>query len=204
MSKKRHYVTEVIPAGPKAQRAAEDARNRLVNQVRERRNPRTSAPVDQLLARYLDQFDGSPRTLELYRGYVRKHISPFLGHLKVGELDADVLDSFYAELRRCRHHCNGRSFIQHRTTVEHECDERCGPHRCRPLAATTVRHMHFILSGAYRKAVRWRWVSVSPVGQDEPPPAPKPNPQPPTPAEAARIVNEAWRDPDWARWFGRP
>jgi integrase len=27
--------------------------------------------------------------------------------------------------------------------------------------------------------------------------APTPNPRPPTAAEAARIVNEAWRDPDW-------
>jgi integrase len=57
--------------------------------------------------------------------------------------------------------------------------------------------MHFILSGAYRRAVRWRWVQVSPIGHAEPPSAPKPNPQPPTPEEAARIINEAWRDPDW-------
>jgi integrase len=26
---------------------------------------------------------------------------------------------------------------------------------------TTVRHMHFILSGAYKRAVRWKWVNVS-------------------------------------------
>ncbi len=30
-----------------------------------------------------------------------------------------------------------------------------------------------------------------------PPAAPKPNPQPPSPEQAARILNEAWRDPDW-------
>jgi lysozyme family protein len=29
------------------------------------------------------------------------------------------------------------------------------------------------------------------------PAAPKPDPQPPTVEEAARIINEAWRDPDW-------
>jgi len=57
--------------------------------------------------------------------------------------------------------------------------------------------MHFILSGAYKRAVRWRWVAVSPVAQAEPPAAAKPNPQPPTPAEVARIVSEAWSDPDW-------
>ncbi|GAA3050036.1 hypothetical protein GCM10010464_12830 [Pseudonocardia yunnanensis] len=49
--------------------------------------------MDQLLARYLDQFDGAPNTLTLYRGYVRNHISPFLGQLTVGALDTDVLDA---------------------------------------------------------------------------------------------------------------
>ena len=43
-------------------------------------------------------------TLDTYRGYVKKHIRPLLGSKKVGQLDADVLDSFYAELRRCREH----------------------------------------------------------------------------------------------------
>jgi hypothetical protein len=37
----------------------------------------------------------------------------------VGQLDADVLDSFYAELRRCREHCAGRHEIDHRTREPH-------------------------------------------------------------------------------------
>lgn len=198
VTKRRHDLTEVIPPGPKAQREARAARDRLVCEVEERRNPRTAATVNQLLDRYLDQFDGSARTLELYRGYVRTHISPLLGEVKVAALDADMLDSFYAELRRCRDHCTGRrAEVQHRTSLRHQCDERCRPHVCRPLGATTIRHMHFILSGAYRRAVKWRWVSVNPVGQAEPPTAPVPNPKPPTVEDAARIVNEAWRDPDW-------
>ncbi|WP_147116103.1 tyrosine-type recombinase/integrase, partial [Pseudonocardia sulfidoxydans] len=147
--------------------------------------------------KYLDQFDGAPNTLELYRGYVRNHISPKLGRLKVGALDADTLDSFYADLRRCRKHCDGRPMIDHRVGRDHECDDRCRPHKCKPLEASTVRHMHFILSGAYRKAVRWRWVGASPVGQGEPPAAPAGKPRPPSPAQAARILNEAWRDADW-------
>ena len=40
-------------------------------------------------------------------------------------------------------------------------------------------------------------MSVNPMAQAEPPPAPKPNPRPPTAAQAARIVDESWRDPDW-------
>ncbi|HTK66548.1 MAG TPA: tyrosine-type recombinase/integrase [Pseudonocardia sp.] len=194
---KRHYLREVIAPGSKAMRTAEQTRDRFLREVADKRNPRTSATIDQLLTRYMEQFDGSPNTVVLYEGYIRKHISPYLGKLKVGALDADILDSFYAELRRCRIHCAGKRFVQHRTGSEHECDDRCRDHVCRPLGASTVRHMHFILSGAYRKAVRWRWVAVSPITQAEPPAAPKSNPSPPTPPEAARIITEAWRDPDW-------
>ncbi|MBV8538982.1 MAG: hypothetical protein JO364_20245 [Pseudonocardiales bacterium] len=139
VSKRRHYLTEIIAAGPGADRRMRATRDRLISQVEERRNPRTSATVDQLLERYLDQFDGAPSTLTLYRGYVRNHIAPFLGKIKLSALDADILDSFYAELRRCRDHCSGRPFVQHRTAVEHRCDDHCGQHRCRPLGATTIR-----------------------------------------------------------------
>jgi integrase len=197
VSKRRHDLIEVIPPGPGADKRARAARDRLISQVEERRNPRTKATVDQLLERYLDQFDGAASTLTLYRGYVRNHLSPFLGKIKVGALDADTLDAFYAELRRCRDHCAGRPFIQHRTAAPHRCDHRCCPHRCRPLGATTIRHMHFILSGAYKRAVRWKWVTVNPLPEAEPPAAPVPNPHPPSAAEAARIVTEAWKDPDW-------
>jgi integrase len=201
LTKKRHTLVETIPAGPKAAKLARAARDRMIREVEEKRNPRTSATVDQLLERYLDQFAGGPNTLELYRGHVRNHISPLLGHLKVGELDVETLDSFYAVLRRCRTHCTDRRTIDHRVRGHHDCDERCRPHECRPLAPTTIRHIHFILSGAYKRAVRWRWVSVSPTSQAEPPPAPKPNPQPPSASESARIINAAWRDPEWGAFL---
>jgi len=202
VTKRRHYLREVIPPGPGAESAAEAARARLVAEVAERRNPRTSATVDQLLTRYLDQFDGAPKTGALYRSYVKNHISPFVGTVKVGHLDPEMLDALYAELRRCRKHCKtSRSHVDHRTDHQHQCDQRCRPHRCEPLSASTVRHVHFILSGAYKKAVRWRWVAASPLGQADPPAAPKPNPDPPIPADAARILMEAWRDPDWGTFL---
>ena len=169
-----------------------------MQQVANRRSPRTNATVDELLSRYFEQFPGAPTTLDMYRTHTRNHISPVLGHLKVGRLDPETLDAFYAELRRCRRRCEGRRrTIDHRLTDDHECTERCRPHVCRPLAPTTIRHIHFILSGAYKKAVRWGWVGENPTAKAEPPPAPTPNPQPPTAGQAARIVAESWRDPDW-------
>jgi len=101
-----------------------------------------------------------------------------LGHLRVGQLSPETLDSFYAELLRCRSRCAGRRRVDHRTDEAHECANRCTPHRYKPLAPTTVRHIHFILSGACKRAVRWRRLTVDPMVQAEPPPAPRPNPQP--------------------------
>ena len=178
---RRHYLREVIPAGPSARAEAQKVLRRLATQVDERRNPRTNATVNQLLDRYLDMHTGGASTVSGYRRYVDKHVRPFIGSLKVGALEPEVLDSLYAELRRCRDHCTGRRQIQHRTRVTHECDERCRPHQCVPLANSTIRKIHFILSGAYQRAVRWKWVTTSPITQAEPPPAPAPDPSGTTP-----------------------
>jgi hypothetical protein len=67
VTKKRHNLIEVIPPSPRAWCEAEDARTRLVQQVVNRRNPWTSATVDELLSRYFGQFPGAPTTLDLYR-----------------------------------------------------------------------------------------------------------------------------------------
>jgi hypothetical protein len=54
VSKKKHYLVETIPAGPQATREAEKARTRLLNQVDEKRSPRTRATANQLMDRYLE------------------------------------------------------------------------------------------------------------------------------------------------------
>ncbi|MCA1604683.1 MAG: tyrosine-type recombinase/integrase, partial [Acidobacteria bacterium] len=156
------------------------------------------------LDKYLGMIEAEGTTLRTYRGYIDKHVRPFVGRLQVGAVDADTLDSLYAELRRCRDHCTGRRLrIDHRTADTHQCDGRCRAHECRPLASSTIRQIHFILSGAYKRALRWRWVTTSPVVQAEPPSARPPDPQPPSAEEAARILGDAWRDPDWGAlvWF---
>jgi hypothetical protein len=123
-----------------------------VREVAEQRNPRTNATLDQLLERNLEQFAGAPNTRGLYEGHIRNHISPALGHLRVGQLTAETLDAFYGQLRRCRScHKGRRPSVDHRTKGPHTCDQRCRPHECQPLAATTIRHIHFILSAAYKK-----------------------------------------------------
>lgn len=182
VTKRRRYISEVIPPGPNAGRLAEKARTRLLNQVDEQRNPRTGATVNHMLDKHFELFRGEPTTLETYRAYADNHIRRLIGNVKVGALDGTVFDSFYAELRRCREHCSGR---------------KPAGHECRPLSASTIRQIHYILSGALKRAVRWRWISVSPIDQAEPPTPARPDPRPPSAADAARLLNEAWKDPDW-------
>jgi integrase len=197
ISRKRHYLTEVIPAGPKAAKEAEKVRTRLLGGFDERRNPRTSSTLNQLLERYLTVLQVEDATRDGYERLIRKYIEPTLGDLPIGRIDGETLDSYYAELQRCRVRCSRRPGLDHRTDGKHECDERCGPHRCKPLGGGTVRQIHAILSGALTRAVRWRWIGTNPCRQAQQPSPRTPDPQPPSPVQAARIAGEAWRDPDW-------
>ena len=154
LTKRRHDLVEVIPPGPGAAKDAEKARTRLRSQVDERRNPRTKATVNQLLDRWLEVLDVEPSTRRGYLVKIDRHIRPLLGATQVARLDVELLETCYAQLRACRDHCGGRRYTAHRTDGEHDCDARCGPHTCRGLADSTVRQIHWILSGALDPAVR--------------------------------------------------
>jgi integrase/DNA-binding transcriptional regulator YhcF (GntR family) len=192
LSRKRHYLTDTVPAGPGAAAEAEKVRTRLLNQLDEQRNPRTRATVNQLMDRYLEVLDVDVTTRRTYEGYIRLHVRPLLGKLPLAKLSGETLDSFYSILRRCRAHCNGRPFIEHAIADEHECTARCRPHECRPLAASSIRQIHFCLSGALRRAIRWQWINVNPLDQAESPRSARHDPNPPTPKQAAAILNTAF------------
>ncbi len=196
VSKKRLDLEETIPAGPRAAKEAEKARTRLLAQVDERRNPRTRATVNQLLDRYLTVLKVEPTTRGTYEGYIRNHIRPVLGPLPLAKLEAETVESFYAQLQTCRTRCDGKRQTEHRTVGEHTCDDRCRRHECSPLSAGSIRQMHAILRSACKRGVRWKWISTNPIDDAEPPAASAPDPQPPTAEQAARISAEAWKDPD--------
>ncbi|MEU8227316.1 tyrosine-type recombinase/integrase [Kribbella sp. NPDC048915] len=197
ITKDRVYLRETIPAGPKAEEQAETVLTRFRLEVYERRHPRTDATVEQLLERHLADAKLGFKTAKNYRSQSDKHIVRTIGRVKVRAVDAGVMDSFYSELRRCRDHCNKKPRIDHRTDRAHECDERCKPHVCEALSESSILYIHQILSGAFRRAVRLKWVTLNPIDFAEPPSPPKPRPRPPSVEDAAAIVNEAWKDPDW-------
>jgi len=201
LSGKRHYLVETVPAGKDARKEAEKVQRRLATQVDEQRNPRTKATVDQLLDRYLELLEVEDTTRDRYEQVIRVHIRPRLGPLQVARLDGELLDSYYAILRRCRQHCNGRVKVDHSTDEPHECDAKCTRHVCKPLASATIRKIHFCLSGALARAVRWRWIAVNPLDQAEPPRGSVAEPDPPTAAQAARILASAFDADLWWACF---
>jgi integrase len=198
LSGRSHYLTETIKPGPQAAKLAEKAKTRLLAEVDQQRAPRTKATVEQLMDRYLELLDVDVLTRRGYEGYIRNHIRPLLGSLPVAKLNGETFDSFYATLRTCRAHCGGgRRYIEHKATDEHDCDDKCRPHVCKPLSTSSLRQIHWCLSGALQRAVRWRWVAVNPLDQASAPKAVQSNPQPPTPDQAARVLNAAFKDLPW-------
>jgi integrase len=195
VSKKRLYLEETIPSGPRAAKEAEKGSTRLLAQVDERRSPRTRATINQTFDRYLTVLDLEPTTRSTYEGYIRNHIRPALGPLPLARSEAETVESFYAQLRTCRPRCGGRQSVDHRMADEHTCDAGCRPHHCVPLSASSVRQIHAILSIACKQAVRWKWIGASPMSDVDPPAATAPNPRPPSAEQAASISAEAWKDP---------
>jgi integrase len=81
----------------------------------------------------------------------------------VRKVDVEMLDRFYAELRKR------------------------GGSKGQPLAAMTIRQIHFILRAALGLAVKWGWIPRY-VRQDVTPPSPQ---------EVERFLTAAWeQDPD--------
>jgi integrase len=217
ISKRPLYLTETVPPGSRQAREAEQVRTRLLNQVDEKRNPKIRATVAQLMEKYLPLADVEPLTRRSYESKYEVHIRPILGSIPLAKLDTETLDSFYAELRRCRKHCRGKAELDHRTEADHVCDEhfgaRCAPadpancracrrackaHVCRDLSNSSIRQIHWCLSGALQRAISWKYISINPADQAEKPSQPRPEPRPPTAAEAAQLINTAFaQDADW-------
>jgi hypothetical protein len=102
---------------------------------------------------------------------------PLIGKVKLAALSSQIFDSCYALLRRCRLQCKGQRMVEHRVKGKHDCDHRCRRHICKPLAQSTIRQIHVILSGALRRAMR-AVVVPQPIENAEPPKQPSANPQP--------------------------
>jgi integrase len=155
---------------------------RLQREVDQGRHPKSSATVSEVVAQWMDIAKLEDTTRERYGDLIRIYIGPILGDLQAAKLDVATLERLYAQLQRCKERCGGR--------------RRAG-HVCRPLAGSTVRKIHYILSGALETAVRWEHLGVNKAALAVPPASARPNPDPPSVAEAAAVLSAAWVDPEW-------
>ena len=203
-----------------------EIRSRLLAKVDRQRNAATKATLSYVLSEWLDVHDADESTLDRYRELADKTIGPALGDVPISKLGTRMLERFYAQLRRCSIACDGKRFIVHRTEGDHDCRTvthrwppgrpsartradhncevsgckvtECQPHTCKPLAAGTVRKVHFVISGALTAAVRWERIDSNPAAGAKKPRQATPQPQPPTSDEAARILEAAWtQDLQW-------
>ena len=134
-------MRETVPAQAtrrETEREAERVLTRSLNQVDERRSPKTEATVNFLLDKWLEVLDVERTTRIGYVGKIEKHIRPTIGRIPVGKMKAETVETLYARLRRCRDHCNGQKYIQHRTDDEHVCDEHSARRKCGSRSVNSV------------------------------------------------------------------
>ncbi|HYY81856.1 MAG TPA: site-specific integrase [Actinomycetes bacterium] len=158
----------------RSRREAEKLLTRLLSQLDEQRRPATGATLGYLLDRWLETVNLELTTRHTYEGYINRTIRPVLGDLKLVKLTVDVLDRYYADLRKR------------------------GGVGDRPMGAGTVRKIHFILRAALNLAVRWQWLPSNPAALASPPPFIQKEVHPPTPEDVAKLIEAAWAaDPDF-------
>ena len=198
---RRVYRTETVQGTDRAaERRAQKALTRLLAEVNAQRAPTSTVALSYVLAEWLGTTELEATTRRTYVGYIDRTIVPAIGGVAADRLTARTLEMLYSELRRCRARCDGRPFIEHRSeNAEHDCAEaRCRAHVCRPMAASTVRQIHSIISAALSAAVRWEWIASNPASVARRPRQKAPEPKPPSASDAARLLDTAFAmDDDW-------
>ena len=117
---------------------AERRRAVLTEQITKGRAPQARATVSDLIDRWLSVAELELITTVNYESYIERVIRPVLGGL-------------YAALRRCRRLRGGRrGLVDHRPAgqgrrrpdgePDHQCDQRCVPHRCQACAVPKLAH----------------------------------------------------------------
>jgi len=200
---KKAYLTGSAPTEDKAI----ELRDKLQREINSNTAARTSVTVAFLLDEWLSSHHVELKTRQSYELLIAKFIRPTFGGItlpKLARLGPQVFERFYAELLRCRRRCDRQPFIEHHSRCRKiagtgdECNAGCRQHECKPLAASSVRQIHAVLSGALSTAVRWGWIGINPIDAAIKPRASAPQPKPPSSEDAARIAAAAWeQDEDW-------
>ena len=77
-------------------------------QVDDQRAPKTKASFRAAMDAWLRVLDVEETTRESYEQYARNHLYPAFGDEPISRITAQLLEAFYAELRRCSQRCGSR------------------------------------------------------------------------------------------------
>ena len=80
----------------------------LQKQVDTNQHPKSAIILAEAIEQWLQVAKLEETTRDRYEDLIRLYITPRLGHLQAGRLDAELLERFYARLHRCRDLCGNR------------------------------------------------------------------------------------------------
>ncbi|MGP3983784.1 hypothetical protein [Streptomyces sp. KR80] len=155
LTKKKIYVYE--QAATLAE--AEKARTKLLHHVDAQHHPKTQVTMAFLLDRWLGVAGLDETSYERAEGIIRNYLKPIFGDMKAGKLTAEMLELFYARLRRCREQCDGRRNGKTDPKTQKK-------HVCKKLEANSIRKIHFALRPALDRGLRWGYVSTNVAALD--------------------------------------
>lgn len=134
----------------------------LIRQVEREQQPATGRDLAWLLRKYADRdCSWSPRYRAGCKGIIEGALIPALGHHPIAAVTVDHLEDHYSALRR------------------------------QGLAPSTIRQRHAILSGAFRFAVRRKYLPTSPAALCEVPGVPERRVDAPDLAALRAIIDKA-------------
>jgi integrase len=172
---------------------AEELRSQLLAQVEADTAPTQRATMGLLLEQWLEVAHLAVSTRHAHIGYIDRTILPVLGKVPVRRLRVNTLDRFYAHLARCRELCDGRPFRVHSSGDRHDCATAgCQWHRCSPMAPSTIRRIHSIISTALTYAVKWEWVDRNVAKSASLPRLMSNDADPPAPEQMSKLLKLVW------------
>ncbi|NIK56833.1 tyrosine-type recombinase/integrase [Kribbella shirazensis] len=172
---------------------AEVELTRLLSQVDEQKHARTNLTVLELIDKWctVNESKQARKTRQRRDQLIRDYIAPRFEGVKAKKFTTDpkasieFLEGYYALLQSCR-------FNNVRGTYHKAKD-----HKCEPLANSSVRAIHFILTAAFKQGLKWGYVGTNVPAMADPPGFDQPEPDPPTPEELTPLMNEAFKSLDW-------
>ncbi len=87
---------------------AEVELTRLQREVDQDKHPKSAITVAEAVEQWMSVAELEETTRDRYEDLIRLYILPRFGGLKIGRLDAELLERYYAQLHRCKHLCPRR------------------------------------------------------------------------------------------------